>query len=73
MPHVIGPPTSEEPEEEDIGGEDCTEEEGDLVDGAVEERLGGATGVAEEGGDIDADNVEVVEVESEEPYSCICS
>ena len=70
MPHVIGPPTGEEPEEEDVGGDDGTEEEGDLVDGAVEEGFGGAAGVAEEGEDIDADDVEVVEVESEKPYSC---
>lgn len=41
-----------------------------MVYGAVEGELGGAAGVADEWRDVDADDVEVVDVEGEEPYSC---
>lgn len=70
MLHGLGMATGEGPEEEQVGGKDGREEQGDVVDGAVQQRLGEAARVAQERRDVNADEVEVVQVEAKEPYSC---
>lgn len=58
------------PEEEEVGEEKSGDDDGDAVDGEMEGGLAGVARVAEEEGDIDADGLEIVDVEAEEPDSC---